>query len=160
MFGKVVGLSLALVLFVGGGAALAAAEFAGEPGAFPPPVQVLRPEVKVLERPVVLNVQVEPSLGTDTAMRILCATNTYRGEVTMDRQDARVRLSIVGEIIELSPKKILVSFDVEAQSDDVNGGRGLAAGGGAILEPGQPKSVLTIGGRSLFLTVEFAEQGT
>lgn len=160
MRGKTLGMFLGIVLSSAGGQALGVGEFGVEPGPIPSPVQVIRPEIKVLERPVVLNVQVEPSLGMDTTMRILCATNTYRGEVTMDRQDTRVRLSIVGEIRELSPKKIFVSFDIEAQSEDVNGGRGFAAGGGAILEPGQPKSVLTIGGRSLFLTVQLAEQGT
>jgi len=67
----------------------------------------------------------------------------------------RISLSISGEIKELSREKIFVSFDVQAQSDDVNGGQGFAGSGGAILEPGKPKSVLTIGGSSLFLTVRF-----
>jgi hypothetical protein len=159
MLGRVAGIFLGMVLVAGAGAALAAGEFDVQPGALSSPVQVIRPEVEILEHPVILNVQIEPSLGVDTAMRILCATSTYRGEVTMDRQDTRVRLSIVGEIKEISPDKIFVSFDVEAQLDDGSGGRGLAAAGGAILEPGKPQTVLTIGGRSLFLTVQFAEQG-
>jgi len=158
MLGKIVGVFLGMVLTAVGGAALGVGELGVEPGAISSAVQVIRPEIKILEHPVILDVQVEPSLGVDTTMRILCATNTYRGEVSVDGQDARVRLSIVGEIREISPKKIFVSFDVEAQSEDTVGGKGFAAGGGAILEPGKPKSVLTIGGRSLFLTVRFAEQ--
>ena len=126
--------------------------------AFSSPVQVIRPEIEILEQPVILEVQVEPSLGTDTSMRILCATSAYRGEVSLDRQDLRVRLAIAGEIRQLAAKKIFVSFDVEGQSDDGAGGKGFAASGGAILEPGMPKTVATIGGRSLFLTVQFAEQ--
>lgn len=133
-----------------------AAETAG--GVYPPPVQVIRPEMEILEQPVVLEVQVEPTLGTDTSMRILCATSAYRGEVSLERQDLRVRVAIAGEIQQLSAKRILVSFDAEGQSDDAAGGRVFAASGGAILEPGMPKSVMTIGGRSLFLTVHFAEQ--
>jgi hypothetical protein len=158
MLGRTLGIFVGIVLSAVCGTALGVGELGIEPGAIPSPVQVIRPEIKLLEHPVILDVQVEPSLGVDTAMRILCATNTYRGEVSVDRQDARVRLSIVGEIRELSPKKIFVSFDVEAQSEDTAGGKGFAAGGGAILEPGKPKSVLTIGGQSLFLTVRFAEQ--
>lgn len=133
-----------------------AAETAG--GVYPPPVQVIRPEMEILEQPVVLEVQVEPTLGTDTSMRILCATSAYRGEVSLERQDLRVRVAIAGEIQQLAAKRILVSFDAEGQSDDAAGGRVFAASGGAILEPGMPKSVMTIGGRSLFLTIHFAEQ--
>lgn len=148
-------LSLGTVLGLAGVGCLAA-ETVGEN--YPPSVQVIRPEVEVLEQPVVLEVQVEPSLGTDTSMRILCATSAYRGEVGLERQDLRVRVAIAGEIHQLAPKRILVSFDVEGQSDDAAGGKVFAASGGAILEPGMPKSCMTIGGRSLFLTVHFAEQ--
>jgi hypothetical protein len=133
-----------------------AVETAG--GVYPPAVQVIRPEIEILEQPVIIEAQVEPSLGTDTSMRILCATSMYRGEVSLERQDLRVRFAIAGEIQQLAPKKIFVSFDVEGQLDDAAGGKGFAASGGAILEPGMPKSVMTIGGRSLFLTVHFAEQ--
>lgn len=148
-------LSAATALSLAGVGRLAAEETGG---IYPAPVQVIRPEVELLEQPVVLEVQVEPSLGTDTSMRILCATSAYRGEVSLERQDLRVRVAIAGEIRQLAPKKILVSFDVEGQSDDAAGGKVFAASGGAILEPGMPKSVMTIGGRSLFLTVHFAEQ--
>ncbi len=155
MLREVIGICLAVLM---AGAAAAAVELEGEQPVGAYPVQIVRPEVQILDRPVTLEVQVDPSLGVDTAMMILCATSVYRGEVHMDRQDVRVRLAISGEIKELSPKKILVSFDMEGQSDDTTGGRGFAGSGAAFLEPGRPKTVLTIGGRSLILTIRFAEQ--
>ncbi len=146
--------AVALALISTGGLVLPQ-EFQPEPIMMPSPVQVIQPEIEILDRPVILEVQVNPSLGMDTSMRILCATTSYRGEVHEDRQDTRISLSVSGVIKELSEAKIFVSFDVEVRSEDVNGGRSLAASGGAMLKPGEPKSVLTIGGRSLFLTVRF-----
>jgi hypothetical protein len=153
---SIAGISMVILLAAVGGIAVAQVEVQPGPGLIPAPVQVIRSEMEVLDRPVVLEVQIDPSLGVDTSMRILCATTTYRGEIHMDRQDSRIRLSISGEIKDLGEGKIFVSFDVEAQSDDVNGGRGIAGGGGAILAPGKPSNVLTIGGRSLILTVTLA----
>jgi hypothetical protein len=152
-------IGVATVLMVLGGLASAEVELVAE-AARPPTVQVIRPEIEILGRPVIIEVQVEPSLGVDTSMRILCAMSTYRGEVHVEREDTRVSLSIAGEINELSAEEILVSFDVEARSEDVGGGAGFVSTGAAILEPGKPKSVLTIGGRSLFLTARFASEGS
>lgn len=146
-------ISMAIVLIAMAGAVSARAGFPAEPPMMSSPIQVIRPQIEILDRPVTIEVQIDPSLGVDTSMRILCATSTYRGEAHEDRQDTRIRLSVSGEIKELSPEKIFVSFDVEAQSEDVNGGRGFSGSGGAILEPGKPKTVLTIGGKSLILTV-------
>jgi hypothetical protein len=146
------GVAVALISM---GGLVSSQELQPEPIMMPSPVQVIQPEIEILDRPVILEVQVNPSLGVDTSMRILCATTIYRGEVVEERQDARISLSVSGVIREVSEARIFVSFDVEVRSEDVNGGRSLAASGGAMLEPGQPKSVLTIGGRSLFLTVRF-----
>lgn len=156
MVKKIVRVGTGVVLAVVSGIALAQEAPRPEPGVIPAPVQVIRPEIEVLDRPVILEVQVEPSLGVDTSMRILCATSSYRGEVQVERQDARVRLSISGEIREIGATKIFASFDVEVQSEDNAGGRSFAAGGGAMLVPGEPKSILTIGGRSVILMVTFA----
>ncbi len=125
-----------------------------------PAVQVVRPEIEVLEHPVVLDVQMELGLsgqGVDTSMMILCATSAYRGEVHVDRQDVKLSLSIAGIIKELDQQKMFVSFDVESQTQDSTGGRGFAGSGAVVLEPGKPKTVLTIGGRSVLLTVRLAE---
>jgi hypothetical protein len=146
--------AVALSLMSMGGLVLAQ-EFQPEPIMMPSPVQVIQPEVETLDRPVILEVQINPSLGMDTSMRILCATTAYRGEVHEYRQDTSMSLSVSGVIKELPESKIFLSFDVEVRSEDVNGGKSLAASGGAMLNPGEPKSVLTIGGRSLFLTVRF-----
>ena len=153
----VTGVAIAMISM---GGLVSPQELQPEPMMMPSPVQVIQPEIEILDRPVILEVQINPSLGVDTSMRILCATTTYRGEVQEDRQDSRISLSVSGVIKEVSEDKIFISFDVEARSEDVNGGRTLAASGGALLRPGEPKSVLTIGGRSLFLTVRFsAEDG-
>ena len=157
MRSNIIGICIGVLLSAVGSQAPGEAQPEMGPGEAPYAVQVIQPKIEVLERPVILEVQVDPSLGADTSMMILCATSAYRGEATLDRQDIRIRLSISGEIKELSPNQILVAFDVEAQSDDSSGGRGFAGAGGAILEPTKPKTVLTIGGRSLILTVRFAK---
>jgi len=126
----------------------------------PPPVQVLQPQIEILEHPVTIEVQMEPGLsglGIDTSMMILCATSAYRGELHVERQDVKFRFSIAGEIKELDANKMFVSFDVESQSDDSTGAKGLAGSGAAILEPGKPKTILTVSGWSVLLTVRLAE---
>jgi len=152
---KAMAVVAAIVLTIMGDVASSEGESEPEPGVSFSPVQVIRPEVEILARPVTIEVQLEPSFGAETSMSILCATSAYRGEVHVERQDTRISISISGEIRELSPEKVLVSYDIEARSGSTASGTGLAASSAAVLEPGKPKSVLTIGGRSLFLTVRF-----
>ncbi len=157
MLRSMAGIGVAVLLLTIGIPVPAEQEPEAEPEIVTSPVQVIRPELEVLGQPLVLEVQVDPSLGIDTSMRILCATSGYRGEISTDRQDVRIRLSIAGELRELSPTKILVSFEVEAQTEDTNGARGMAGSGAASIELGKPKTVLTIGGRSLILTIRLAD---
>lgn len=144
------------IVFIAAGGTVPAVEgLRPEPRVMPPAVQVIQPQMKILERPVIIQVQVEPSLGVDTSMRILCATSAYRGQVHVQGQDVTITVSISGEIRELSQGKVLVSFDVEAQWEDISGAGGFAGSGAAILQPPKSKTVLTIGGKSLILTVTF-----
>ncbi len=153
-------IGIAILLIALGNGVSGEGALATEPAVMPSPVQVIAPQIEILDRPVIIEVQADPSLGADTSMRILCATSAYRGEVHEERQDARISLSISGEIRELSPGSLLVSFDVEARIQDVNGGKGLACSGAAIFQPPKPKTILTIGGRSVILTVRFAPEET
>jgi hypothetical protein len=147
--------AVALLMVLGGMAA--GEEVQNDSAEISTPVQVIEPQLEILDRPLILEVQVDPNLGVDTSMRILCAVSSYRGQVQFERQDTRVRLAISGDIKELTPDKILVLFDIEAQTDDMNGGKSFAGRGAAILEPGKPKTVLTAGGNSVMLTVRLAE---
>jgi hypothetical protein len=158
MVSKIAAIGMVIGVTLIGGMVSSGGMVQTEPAGMPAGVQVIQPEIEILERPVIIEVQVEPTLGVDTNMMILCATSTYRGEAQVDRRDARVSLSISGEIRELSPRRIFVSFDVEARSEDSAGARTSAGSGAAILSPGEPKVVLTIGGRSVILTVRFTPE--
>ncbi len=144
------------IVFIAAGGTVPAVELLQpEETAMPSVVQVIQPQLEILDRPVIIQVQVDPTLGVDTSMRILCATSAYRGQVHVEKQDVGITLTISGEIREVSQGKILVSFDVEAESQDVSGAAGFAGSGAAILQPAKSKTVLTVGGKSLILTVTF-----
>ena len=150
-----IGLGIMLIAI---GSGVSSQVYQPEPPGMSAPVQVIQPKIEILDRPVIIEVQVNPTLGADTSMWILCATSAYRGEVQEDRQNTTISLAISGEIKELSRERIFVSFDVQANSEDMNGGKGFSGSGAAILEAAKSKTVLTIGGRSVILTASFAPE--
>jgi len=73
----VIGMAAALIAI--GNVTFTEEQLQSEPALTHSPVQVIRPQMEILDRPVIIEVQVEPTLGADTSMRILCATSNYRG---------------------------------------------------------------------------------